>query len=264
MIRSLSGFFHAILHLLCLNVMPVLEGCLPLFFIFPFLLTLQLFLPAFGLSYLFCLGLQGSNRLQAQKQNEINPDQEQFIYLCPVLNHAMHKHYSITKLGLFFGILATTICFTACVKDNKDVVPYAHIDLFLDLSSDLSLLGPGLTATVIPIENGIGSIIDFGDPKYPKIPLGPGQILQGNGIIIYHNPIDIYTYEVYDITCTFKAQTDYCRLDRHPDIDGIFVCPCCDSKFLVLQNGDVFEGPAALGLKRYPAYVQNNALVIRN
>jgi hypothetical protein len=174
----------------------------------------------------------------------------------------MNKYIYTSKLGLFFGILATAISFTACVKDNKDVVPYAHIDLVLDLSTDLANLGPGLTATIIPIENGLGSIIDFGIPKYPQIPLGPGQVIQGNGLIIYYNPLD-YHYEVYDITCTFKAQTDYCRLDR-TEFDGVFQCPCCNSKFLVQQYGDVFEGPAALGLKRYPAFIQNNALIVRN
>jgi hypothetical protein len=176
----------------------------------------------------------------------------------------MNKIDSISKLGLFFGILATTVPFTACVKDNKDVVPYARIDLILDLSTDLSHLGPQQTATVIPNASGIGGVISFSNPQYPEIPLGAGQILQGNGVIIYRS--DIYEYEVYDITCTFQAQTDYCRLERDEDWDDLlFVCPCCDSKFLVQENMiGVFEGPAAMPLKRYAAYIENNALIIRN
>jgi hypothetical protein len=174
----------------------------------------------------------------------------------------MNAQYPISKLGLFFGILAMVLGFTACVKDNHDVVPYAHIDLILDLSTDLSHLGPQETATVIPNDNGIGGVISFSHPQYPEIPLGAGQILQGNGVIIYRS--GIYEYEVFDITCTFQAQTDYCRLERDDNFEGLYVCPCCDSKFLVQNSGLVFEGPAAMPLKRYPAYIENNALIVRN
>ena len=174
----------------------------------------------------------------------------------------MNKYVSISKLGLFFGILVTSITFTACVKDNKDVVPYARIDLILDLSTDLSHLGPQETATVIPYASGIGGEIRFANPQYPVIPLGAGQILQGNGVIIYRS--GIYEYEVFDITCTFQAQTDYCRLDRDENFEGLYICPCCDSKFLVQNAGLVFEGPAAMPLVRYPAFIENNALIVRN
>ena len=261
MIRSFLGLLHACLYLLALDILPVLEGSLSLLMIFLLLLLRQFFLPALSLSDLFSLGLQGSKR-QQQKQEEKNPDQEQFNYLCPVLIHAMNKYFSISKLGLFFGILATAINFTACVKDNKDVVPYARIDLILDLSTDLSHLGPHETATVIPNASGIGGEIRFTNPQYPVIPLGAGQILQGNGVIIYRS--DVYEYEVFDITCTFQAQTDYCRLDRSEDFEGLYICPCCDSKFLVQNDGFVFEGPAAMPLKRYPAFLENNALIVRN
>ena len=242
--------------------MPVLEGFFPLLFIRLLLLLLLLFLPSLGLPDLPCLRLGCNHRRQHQKQEEKNPYQEQFIYLCPVLIHAMYKYFSISKLGLFFGILATLVSFTACVKDNNDVVPYARIDLILDLSTDLSHLGPQETATVTPNPGGIGGVIRFSHPQYPEIPLGAGQILQGNGVIIFRS--GVYEYEVYDITCTFQAQTDYCRLDRSEDFEGLYVCPCCDSKFLVQNSGFVFEGPAAMPLKRYASYIENNALIVRN
>jgi hypothetical protein len=261
-IRSFLGLLHAFLYFLGLDILPVLEGCFPLLLIFLLLLLLQMFLPALSLPHLFRLGLQESNRQQQQKQEEKNPDQEQFNYLCPVLIHAMNKYFSISKLGLFFGILATAISFTACVKDNKDVVPYARIDLILDLSTDLSHLGPQETATITPNASGIGGVIRFTNPQYPVIPLGAGQILQGNGVIIYRS--DVYEYEVFDITCTFQAQTDYCRLDRSEDFEGLYICPCCESKFLVQNDGFVFEGPAAMPLKRYPSFIDNNALIVRN
>jgi Rieske Fe-S protein len=148
------------------------------------------------------------------------------------------------------------------VKDNRDVVPYAYINLALGITTDLSHLGIGETATVIPDGNGI-CVIRFSNPKYPEISLGIGQELHGNGIIIYRSEFNVY--EVYDITCTFQAQTDYCRLERHPDYDGVFDCPCCKSRFI--YNADGFyaiEGPAAQPLKRYPSFIQSGDLVISN
>ena len=242
--------------------MPVLKGIFPFLFKSLFLLLFLLFLSPLGLSDLPSLGLHRNKRQLQQKQDEKNPYQEQFIYLCSVLNHAMFRYFSISKLGLFFGILASLVSFTACVKDNNDVVPYAHIDLILDLSTDLSHLGPQETATVTPNPGGIGGVIRFSHPQYPEIPLGAGQILQGNGVIIYRS--NVYEYEVYDITCTFQAQTDYCRLDRSEDFEGLYICPCCDSKFLVQNSGFVFEGPAAMPLKRYTSFIENNALIVRN
>lgn len=147
-----------------------------------------------------------------------------------------------------------------CKRDNRDEVPYAFINLSLDLSTYLAPLGVSETATIIPDLNGNG-VISFSNPGYPEIVLGPDQIITGNGIIIYRG--NLYEYEVYDITCTFQAQTDYCRLIRS-DFEGLYECPCCNSRFLVNSDGNVFQGPAAMPLKRYFAYIKNNALIIYN
>ena len=174
----------------------------------------------------------------------------------------MSKLFNTSKLGLFFVILTISSLLCNCVKDNGDEVPYVFLNLTLGLSSDLAHLGVLETATITPDNRGLG-VIRFSNPQYPVIPLGPGQILNGNGLIIYRK--DIYEYEVYDITCTFQAQVDYCSLERNPDYEGVFDCPCCKSRFL--YNSDAFyaiEGPAAMPLKRYPASIQANALVIRN
>jgi hypothetical protein len=141
-----------------------------------------------------------------------------------------------------------------------DEVPYVYLNLSLDLSTDLAHLGVSETATIIPDKNGNG-ILRFSNPQYPEIILGRGQIVNGNGIIIYRG--DLYEYEVFDITCTYKAQTDYCRLTRS-DFEGLYECPCCDSKFLVNSDGYVFQGPAAMPLKPYASLISNNALVINN
>jgi Rieske Fe-S protein len=174
----------------------------------------------------------------------------------------MSRLFSISKLGLFFGIPFFLFPLESCVKDNRDVVPYVYLNLSLGLSTDLAQLGIMESATIIPDKNGIG-VIRFSNPKYPEISLGIGQIINGNGLIIYRS--DIYEYEVYDITCTFQAQTDYCCLDRNPDFDLVYDCPCCNSRFLYNSDGFyAIEGPAALPLKRYAAFIQAGNLVIRN
>lgn len=175
----------------------------------------------------------------------------------------MNNSFSKSKLGLFFEILIILTVLGSCVKDNRDEVPYVYLNLALGLSTDLSHLGIQQVATIIPDNNG-DAIIRFSNPQYPEIPLGAGQILNGNGLIIYRS--DLYEYEVYDITCTFQARTDYCRLDWKTEFEILFECPCCNSKFLYNSDGfyPLEGGPAALPLKRYPAYVQANTLIIRN
>ena len=142
-----------------------------------------------------------------------------------------------------------------------DVVPYVYINLSLDLTNELSLLGESETLTIIPDQNGNG-VITYSNPGYPQITLGPSQIINGNGIIIYRAAL--YEHEVYDITCTYRAQVDYFRLERSADFEGLYECPCCDSKFLVNSGAYVFQGPAAQPLKSYRAIRNGNTLVINN
>jgi len=168
--------------------------------------------------------------------------------------------YAISKLGLFF-VFTASLAFLGCKRENHDVVPYVFIRLSLDLSNEMALLGVSETATIIPDNNGNG-VLSFSNPDYPQITLGPSQIINGNGIIIYRAALS--EYEAYDLTCTFRAQTEYCRLDRSPTFDGLYVCPCCDSKFLVNSGAYVFEGPAALPLKQYLAILNGNQLIINN
>ena len=174
----------------------------------------------------------------------------------------MSRLFNISKLGLFFEIFAFIILLGSCTKDYRDVVPYVYLNLSLGLSTELAHLGILETATITPDTNGRG-VIRYNNPQYPEITLGLGQFLNGNGLIIYRK--DIYQYEVYDITCTFQAQTDYCALEPHPDYDGVFDCPCCNSRFLYNSDGFyAIEGPAAMPLKRYSAFVDANFLIIRN
>lgn len=174
----------------------------------------------------------------------------------------MSKLSTTSKLGFFFGFLVILILAESCRKNNGDVIPYARINLALGLSTDLASLGVGEEATITYLQNG-NLVIRFNDPRLPDVLLGIGQVLDGNGLII--NRKDIYEYEVYDITCTFQAQTDYCPLERNPDFANVFDCPCCQSQF-IYDGSDYIRsaGPAALPLKRYPAFIDAGSLIIRN
>ena len=164
------------------------------------------------------------------------------------------------KLGLFF-VFSAFFLFLACNRERQDVVPYVLISLSLDLSNEMALLGVSETITIVPDQNG-NAVIRFSNPQYPQITLGPSQIINGNGIVVYRAAL--YEYEAYDLTCTFNAQTDYCKVERSADFEGLYVCPCCDSKFLVNSGAYVFQGPAALPLKPYRTIISGNRLLINN
>ncbi len=162
-----------------------------------------------------------------------------------------------SKLGFFFLIFIITAT-ESCNDNDHDYVPYVTVNLVLDLQTDLSYLGVSETATITPNEQGFG-IIHFASSKLPEITLG--QQVYGNGLIIYR--IDLNEFAVYDITCTYRANTDYCALE----MDETWLvpkCPCCDSEFNIPLDATPVSGPAALPLKSYNTFIRNNQLYIKN
>jgi len=162
-----------------------------------------------------------------------------------------------SKLGFFFFIFIITAT-ESCNDNDHDYIPYVPVNLVLDLQTDLSYLGVGETATITPNENGFG-IIRFASSKLPEITLG--QQVYGNGLIIYR--IDLSEFTVYDITCTYRANTDYCALE----MDETWLvpkCPCCNSEFNIPLDATPVSGPAALPLKSYHTFIRNNQLYIKN
>ena len=170
----------------------------------------------------------------------------------------MKNKTDVAKLILFFLLLSITAIYPSCKKDNQDVVPYVPVNLALELQTDLAHLGVGETATITPDNRGFG-VIRFTSPDYPVITLG--QEVHGHGIILYRE--SMYDFAAYDKTCTFCANTDYCAVEMD-DTGLIPECPCCQSQFIIPMDGAVNQGPAALPLKAYPAFVRNNQLFISN
>jgi nitrite reductase/ring-hydroxylating ferredoxin subunit len=161
------------------------------------------------------------------------------------------------KLFLFFLII-NFILPESCNDNIIDGVPYVPVDIVLDLQADLSYVGVGETAILIPDPEGFG-VLSFSSSKYAPITLG--QFIQGNGLIIYRQAVD--EFAVYDITCTYKASTDFCALEMD-DTWLIPKCPCCGSEFNILLEGSPVSGPAAVSLKQYSCFIRNNQLYIKN
>jgi len=80
------------------------------------------------------------------------------------------------------------------------------------------------------------------------------------GIIVYHQAFDIY--KTYDRNCSYQPSTVCAIIDSVNS--SIAICSCCDSKFLLDQNGQTIDGPALLPLKQYPNNLSGDFLYIFN
>lgn len=80
------------------------------------------------------------------------------------------------------------------------------------------------------------------------------------GIIVYHQSFDIY--KTYDRNCTYQPSLDCAKIDSVKS--SIAICHCCDSKFLLEQDGQTIDGPALLPLKQYPNNLSGDFLYIYN
>ena len=80
------------------------------------------------------------------------------------------------------------------------------------------------------------------------------------GIIVYHQGFDIY--KTYDRNCSYEPSIACAKIDSINA--SIAMCNCCDSKFLLDQNGQTIDGPALLPLKQYSNNLSGNLLYIYN
>ena len=80
------------------------------------------------------------------------------------------------------------------------------------------------------------------------------------GIIVYHQGFD--SYKTYDRNCSFEPSLSCARIDSVNS--SIAICKCCNSMFLLEQNGENIDGPALLPLKQYPNNLSGDFLYIYN
>lgn len=132
-------------------------------------------------------------------------------------------------LLVFVLILISTECETSGYR-----IPYARVDLHLNIISELG--NPANTTSIL---------VDGG----------------ANGLVVYREDFDVF--HVYDRTCTMYPEHNE-AVEEDSVFAGIFTCPECESKFLLLTGGDPLEGPATFGLFEYFSRVDGDLLHVYN
>lgn len=144
-----------------------------------------------------------------------------------------------TKILTFCILCITCIILCSCRNIDDDVVPNVEVRVRINT----------LNAKYIDLQNNYGRVVI------------ENEGYKGNGIIVVHTPED--EYKAYDCTCTYElSDTAAVRPDER-DIAGA-ICPCCGSKFELINCGMPTSGKARYSLKSYRTTFSNNQLIIRN
>lgn len=134
---------------------------------------------------------------------------------------------------IFFSIsfFFSTVLFQSCEKNIDEYIPYAPVNLYIDLTINNQLQIPG-TSMLFP--GGFG------------------------GVIVYNN---FGEYVAYDAACTLDIDQE-CVLGNE-DNGPTVTCPCCSSEFF-LFDGSPYKGDAVRFLKKYKAVLSGNKIYISN
>jgi nitrite reductase/ring-hydroxylating ferredoxin subunit len=164
-----------------------------------------------------------------------------------------------SKIVKFF-ILTFLLCSSTCKKDEYSEVPYAYVELELNIYNELAIVGVGQFVVIKPAATyGQISIYDpYQNVTYPAV----GGKFTGKGIILYHYSPD--EWHAYDNTCTYKPQTDNAEVVTYKD-SMYFICPKCKSHFLILDGTPAKGSPAPRPLKQYRTIIDGYSnLLITN
>ena len=134
-----------------------------------------------------------------------------------------------TLLFIVLLVLLSTKCDTGGYR-----IPYVRVDLHLNIISELG--NPALNSSTL-VNGGV------------------------NGLIVYREEFGLF--RVYDRTCTLYPEHNV-AVDADDDFDGVFTCPECKSKYLLLNGADPLEGPATFPLHEYYSVVDGDLLHIYN
>jgi Rieske Fe-S protein len=126
----------------------------------------------------------------------------------------------------FFLILLLILSVFVRCDENEIPFPERNVYVTLTLANDLQNVLPGNYVTI----DGYGV----------------------GGLIIFR--VDQNEFMAFDRACTYEASRS-CVLT---DDAGMFECPCCGSRFWMVNSkdiaGTVYQGPASYPLKRYNCY----------
>lgn len=136
-------------------------------------------------------------------------------------------------LKIWLLVLPLVFLSTKCETGGYQI-PYVRVDLHLNIVGELG--NPA---------NGSWKLVDGGV----------------HGLIVYREDFDLF--HVYDRICTeYPEHIDTVAPD--PEFTGVFTCPECESRYMLLNGAEPFSGPATFGLHEYYSVVEGDLLHIYN
>ena len=135
----------------------------------------------------------------------------------------------------FFILLLSAVISPSCESNRGQIIPYVQIHVDLDLYAELGSMGIG-TTRILPNEGY-------------------------RGIVLYREA-DLF-FHAYDLTCTEYPEHDRAVV-RDTVFDGVFKCPKCDSRYVIINGAYPDSGPAEFPLVEYRTTIQGNLLLITN
>ena len=136
----------------------------------------------------------------------------------------------------FFAILFLSAVITpSCESNRGQIIPYVQVYVDLDLYAELGSMGIG-TTRILPNEGYRGIVL------YREADLG---------------------FYAYDMTCTEYPEHDRAVI-WDTVFDGVFKCPKCDSRYVIVNGAYPDSGPAEFPLVEYRTSIQGNLLLISN
>lgn len=137
------------------------------------------------------------------------------------------------KLKFWFLFLPLLMLSQSCETTGYQI-PYVRVDLHLNIIGELG--NPAIT-TASEISGGV------------------------NGLIVYRE--DFGLFHVYDRTCT-QYPDHNAAVEPDEEFDGVYTCPECGSKYLMLTGAEPIEGPATFPLHEYLSVVEGDILHVYN
>lgn len=123
----------------------------------------------------------------------------------------------------------------SCQTNRGQIIPYVQVYVDLDIYAELGTVGIGGTL-IIPNEGY-------------------------NGIVLYRE--DDLLFHAYDMTCTEYPEHDEAVV-RDTVFEGVYRCPECNSRYVIINGAYPDSGPAQFPLVEYRTSVQGNLLLITN
>ena len=145
----------------------------------------------------------------------------------------MPRYFHIRMISGLLFLLAGIL--PSCETNKGQIIPYVKVDKNLDLYAELGNMGIG-TTLILPNEGH-------------------------QGIVLYRE--DDLLFHAYDRTCTEYPEHDAAVLEDENFV-GVFKCPVCGSRYVLINGAYPDSGPANYPLVEYHTSIQGNLLIITN